>query len=321
MTQSITRLWIILLGGVALLGQASCKSNSDSNKTTTVPNMQALPDSLRLNWTYNLERPSGIMPLPEELEEVSGLSYGADSQIFMLNDELGAYYIFSLNTQAVESKVSFALAGDYEGIELVGDQLFALRSDGQIFQMGDPYNEDPPMESFRTMLSNNDDTEGLGYDPQTGKLLIACKEPSRYRNRDDRWRAVYGYDIATHEVAEVPVLEIDLAEIKAEMMASAVTDKEIERAREFEVEKEKSFKPSAIAVHPITGHYYLLASAGKLIIVLNRAGQVIGAKHLPRNPFSQPEGICFSPEGDMFISNEARDGQATLLWFEYQPNQ
>lgn len=303
-----------------MLSHASCQSNPPQESTSSVPKMQVVADSLWLSWPYDLVRPAKKMSLPEELIEVSALSYYADGELVMVNDELGKYYIFDLDQEEISRKVSFALDGDFEGVERVNDQLYILRSDGFIFRVDDPEAEEPEMNSFRTFLSDNDDTEGLGYDPTTGQLLIACKEPARNMDRDDRYRAVYALNLDTKELAEEPLLTLDLAEVKAFLMASAQTEDEKEEAEEFEVKKEKSFKPSAIAVHPISGHYYLMASAGKLLLVLNRSGRVIGAAHLPRKRFSQPEGICFSPEGDLYISNEGRDGAASLLWFRYQPN-
>jgi len=258
------------------------------------------------------------LSLPDELEEVSGLSRWTEGQVAMVNDEQGIIFCYGLEEEKIVRKISFALPGDFEGIERVGDIAYALRSDGIIFQMENLENESPDLTIIRTLLSEDDDTEGLGYDPQTGHLLVACKEPSRYHDWDDRWRAVYTFVPEEGEMLRRP-LDIDLAEIKAVLAATAQTEQERERADDFEVKKKKSFKPSAIAVHPLSGHYYLLASAGKLLLVVTREGRVVSTQHLPRNPFSQPEGICFAENGDLFISNEARDGRASLLRFTYQP--
>jgi hypothetical protein len=35
--------------------------------------------------------------------------------------------------------------------------------------------------------------------------------------------------------------------------------------------------------------------------------------------FRQPEGICFKPNGDLFISNEGDGGKAKILKFKYRP--
>ncbi len=44
-------------------------------------------------------------------------------------------------------------------------------------------------------------------------------------------------------------------------------------------------------------------------------------KQLDKKTFRQPEGICFDPEGNLFISNEGQGGKANILIFKYlRPN-
>ena len=60
----------------------------------------------------------------------------------------------------------------------------------------------------------------------------------------------------------------------------------------------------------------MISSVGKLLIVLNRKGKVLDVKELDPKMFRQPEGICFSPTGDMFISNEGQGGKGYILKFQ-----
>ena len=57
--------------------------------------------------------------------------------------------------------------------------------------------------------------------------------------------------------------------------------------------------------------------SNQLLIVTDRKGNTKEAYTLDPLIFSQPEGITFTPWGDMLISNEATDkyGTATLLIF------
>ena len=82
------------------------------------------------------------------------------------------------------------------------------------------------------------------------------------------------------------------------------------------IESETSFKPSGIAIHPIDGEVYIISSVGKLLIILNRSGKVQNVIELDPKIFRQPEGICFSPKGDMFISNEGQGGKGYILKFK-----
>ena len=77
-------------------------------------------------------------------------------------------------------------------------------------------------------------------------------------------------------------------------------------------------KPSAAAINPLTKDVWILASVNHLIIVTDRKGNTKEVYTLDPVIFNQPEGITFTPWGDLLISNEAGDkyGTATLLIFK-----
>ena len=79
----------------------------------------------------------------------------------------------------------------------------------------------------------------------------------------------------------------------------------------------KEFKPSGIAVHPISGKIYVLASAGKKLLVLDENGNPKEQYNLNEDQFPQPEGICFTPNGDLIISSEGKNGQASISYFSF----
>jgi hypothetical protein len=82
----------------------------------------------------------------------------------------------------------------------------------------------------------------------------------------------------------------------------------------------EKFKPSAAAVHPITGDYYLISAINDLLVVIDRAGVVKGACAIDKYLFKQPEGLAFMPNGNLLISNEfAELGRATIILYEYKP--
>jgi uncharacterized protein YjiK len=61
----------------------------------------------------------------------------------------------------------------------------------------------------------------------------------------------------------------------------------------------------------------VLASVGKLLIILDKNGDIQDVHTLNPAEFKQPEGICFLPDGSLYISNEGKGGSATLLRFNY----
>ena len=54
----------------------------------------------------------------------------------------------------------------------------------------------------------------------------------------------------------------------------------------------------------------------KLLLVLNREAEIGHIKRLNPSLFNQPEGICFSADGTLYISNEGGKGQGSILKFK-----
>ena len=80
---------------------------------------------------------------------------------------------------------------------------------------------------------------------------------------------------------------------------------------------EKSLRPSALAVHPITGRTVVLSSKRESLIALDASGAVADVWDLRPAAFEQPEGLAFLPNGDALVSSEGGDGPAVLLRFTY----
>ena len=82
--------------------------------------------------------------------------------------------------------------------------------------------------------------------------------------------------------------------------------------------KEIIIQPSAIAVHPITKHYYILSAMSNSLVVVNRQNKIMHIKRLSRKRFEQPEGLTFSTNGDLFIASEGLKKKAKIYKFDYQ---
>ncbi len=77
-------------------------------------------------------------------------------------------------------------------------------------------------------------------------------------------------------------------------------------------------KPSAASINPANGKLYIIASLSKTLLQCSINGQLEAAYGLNPDHFPQPEGICFSPGGDLYIANEGVQGKGTLLKFSYR---
>ena len=61
--------------------------------------------------------------------------------------------------------------------------------------------------------------------------------------------------------------------------------------------------PSAIGIHPVSGDILITDGTSSKLLVMNQDGRINRLVELGKD-FAQPEGITFSPEGEVFISNE-----------------
>lgn len=318
---SMNPFWLPFIALMLSAFGYSCQSNSQTHTTEasasqTSRSLEAKTSMVNDTFPYTLLSPSERFELPEALAEVSSVSVINDTELAMVQDERGRIYIFDQTQKAVTHFCDFRPSGDFEGIAIKGDTAYMLRSNGRIYLVPDYRVESVEEQVLRTFLTEEDDAEGFAYDQETNSLLIACKEPPVLGvKRQKNQRAIYRYDLDLQSLQQSPFLLIDMHQVHKSLQDQAQTRGAQELAAEFNPEKKGSFKPSGIAIHPNTKDIYMIASNGKLLIVVNRQGKVSFARHLPRDIFSQPEGIDFAPDGTLYISNEARDGKATLLRF------
>lgn len=83
----------------------------------------------------------------------------------------------------------------------------------------------------------------------------------------------------------------------------------------FNKKKHKPFKPSGVAVHPKTKDIFVIGTVGKMMIILSPEGDIKDLIPLDPKLFRQPEGICFSPKGDLYISSEGKGKKGYILKF------
>ena len=271
------------------------------------------------SFPYNLKKADIKYNLPDRLIEVSGLDYLRENILTLIQDEKGNVYFFDTEKGEVVKKTDFAKDGDYEGIEVVGDEIWTLKSNGTLFRLKHPEKEkDLKTKQYKTNLNRKNNTEGLAYDEENNRLLIACKgAPYIDSKGGEGIRAIYSFDLEKKELSEKPVFEIDIEKIKEARRLNLIARLGIKLLKLFDPAKgDITFQPSGIAIHPGTGNMYILAATGKLLLVCDRSGDFLTIIKLNSGLFNQPEGICFDPAGNLYISNEGDEFKATLLKFE-----
>ena len=305
-------IWLLNLS-LLFSGIAACELKENGKKQITNDSDK------QTDFSYDLKNPDAIYRLPKSLGEISGISYLEKDKIACIQDEKAIIYVFDLNKAKVISEHHFGKDGDFEDIAIVNNDAFALRSDGTLFKVENFLKKGKKTIKIKTSLSQKNDTEGLVYDQKTNSLYIACKaSPSMNKeNIYKGFKAIYRFDLKTKALIEKPVFLIDLSSVDNQKYSGVASKFFTETAIKLKLSDGSSFYPSGIAIHPLfTENIFVISNNGKVLIVMNKLGDIIEIHKLDKLLFAQPEGISFSENGDLFISNEGKNGTATLLKFK-----
>ena len=247
---------------------------------------------------YDINKPEKIR-VRDILDEISGIVYDKKNNAIMaIDDELGKLFSIDLANTSSYKISKFGSNGDYEDLAYTGSDWYVLKSNGDIYLTKNIFTDSSSSEKFSHTEKGNE-FEGLYFDKASNCLWLLCKSCKK----DDNKKAVslYAFDIATKQFKPEPVWQIDVKQIKEKLSV-----------------KDLSFKPSAIAMHPLQKHLYILSGVNKMLVIADSSGNVQAAYKLNPSNFRQAEGITFSENGDMYISNEATDdAYANILKFTY----
>ena len=280
----------------------SCNSNSqkkDKNNKSEYVRENNVPQS------YDLKHPQKKWALADELKEISGQAWIDKKHLLAIEDLHPTLYLLRLDSTATIEKTSTFKDSsdkkfDLEDITVVNGIAYALWSHGKIYKISG-WQNNPEIQKFSTGLSKENNTEGLCYDPVSHDLLIACKNESDIEDEKKSTRSIFEFDLKADTLKTEPFLLIH--------------KKDFEK---FTNEK-LLFFPSAIAVHPITHDIYILSTKdNKCMAQYSYNGELKSLQFFDKDLLPQPEGICFAPDGTVYISTEGRHGeQAAILEFSY----
>lgn len=300
LTDSNTHLIMQLFRRTMLIAILVCVMLTGCTQTTE--KSKKIQSLLSVGVSYQLTHPDRVFHLPYDLEEVSGLSYFRDSIIIAVQDEIGKLFFYDYNKGKLLDNFSFGKDGDYEGVEVVGDKIYVIRSNGDIYEINTKSKE---TRHIKTTLNAKNNIEGLTYDKRNDILILACKGSSDLGKKKNKGKSFFAYKLSEDELVEKPLFHLSHKNIRSFFKSHGVETKVSE------------FRPSGMAIHPITEEIYVLAHAGKWLVVLNKSYTIVGVSSLKHKLFRQPEGICFTPSGDLLIANEGQGDRGTLLYYKY----
>lgn len=262
------------------------------------------------SFPYHFTAPSNTLQLDDELIEISGLSLSTDEKYLVaVQDENGLIYFLDKQTGAIVKKSEFWKDGDYEGVEAVGNDIFVIKNTGTVYCVKNTAKDQPDTEKFNYDLNKYNDVEGLAYDPNYDQLLLACKA---HPDGQKDVRGIFSFNLTKQRLIQEPAYVLTLDAIRNYLETNPDIPR-IEKVRSFFYkDAELSFSPSAIAIHPQSGELYLLSSKGKMIVVMKRNNEISFIQKLQKEEHPQPEGLCFDRRGNLYISNEGKNGNAVI---------
>ncbi len=276
-------LLVLILSFPVLISINSCKGKSEKKKFVSPPG-------------YDLEHPYR-MKLPPELDEISGIVYyPKDSSIFCIADEFGLLYKVYLNKKKKVIKWKFSKDGDYEDLLLLDSNFYALKSKGSFLKIRFHTGESIQVDTIAPLLKGKNEFEIVYYNEQEMHMVLICK------------------DCEADNKNKVSAIAFDPV-TKAHSIAFVLQEKEIEKR----LGDKLKFKPSAAGIHPVTNELFIISSVNNALVICDTKGNVQSVYKIDKAVFKQPEGLAFTPTGDLLISNESGDsGPANILYFKFK---
>jgi len=254
-----------------------CSKNPKNLSNTSPNNYEQALD-------YDFNSSKNKWKLPMELDEISGLAYYAKNQLACINDEEGKVFIYNLKKKKIIRTIVFGKDGDYEGLTYQKPFFYIVKNNGQL----SIYNEETDeTKKINLPFNSKNNIEGLCLENKQN-LLLTMKGESGFHGEETSFKGVYRYNIVNYKT--------ELA---------------------YKTQKKKKLGFTGIAVHQTSGKVLILSHRSKEIYQVDQSTQKVDyVWPVSRKLFTQPEGICFSPDGKLFISNERADKEyATILEF------
>lgn len=243
---------------------------------------------------YDMLRPH-VVHLPSELDEISGLAwYSRTKSVFAISDEKGILFKLTPDVKLDIQKWKFSKKADYEDLVMLDSSFYIMQSNGSIQVLKFMGNDSIAVDDVEFPGKGNE-FESMYYDAPSGLLKLICKDCEGDKKHT---MTVYSFDPKQQAFTE-QTTQIDLSELFKKL------------------DDKFHFKASAAAVNPVNHELFIISSVNKMMLVIDSSNAVKASYTLDKGLFKQPEGMAFTDDGKMIISNESAGiGAANLLIFK-----
>jgi uncharacterized protein YjiK len=283
------KIYILLI----TISISSCNNKKEDPKSTNDKSNEKVISSKKNN----------VHEVPKEIKEISGITFLNDTVLVAIQDEDGILFYYNIKQNKIIKKQTFAGPGDYEDIAKAGNDMYVITSEGVMTQIKNFQSSNPVVNTIPTPFSKINDIEGLAYDKKNNRLLIAPKQ--RGLNQDKTTKHIYGFNLKTMKFETSPAYSIRLDEIESQFKGDAFEESSKKFLKALgNHNMNKIFRSSAITLNEKTGEIFVLSSLNGLILILSPQGNLNKIVQFSGVEYKQPEGIAFSPNGKLYISNE-----------------
>lgn len=238
---------------------------------------------------FDLDRPLARWALPALLREVSGLAFASAGRVLAHSDERGDIVEIDYRRGTVVRRWQMGrpvIRGDFEGIELVGEDVTLMTSDGRLFtgRIPEAGNVITPVTVRDTALGRRCELEGLAraFD---GSWLLGCKAPGK-RSREYGFR-VFGWSESTASLSGAG-LSVRLGTVGRPLHPTAVV------------------QPGMESMVVLFGPEHAIGEFGV-------GGSLRSLHALDSRRHPQPEGLAITADGALLIADEARGPRGGTL--------
>lgn len=250
---------------------------------------------------YDFRKPD-LRKLGKTLNEISGITYNnEDGSLWAISDSKRKVIGIGVKNGKLKDETGSVVGQDQdlEDIVKLDTAAYLLSSKGLLYEVPLKTRDSSAVRSYPFWSTAQNDFETLYYDPSAGGLVMMCKTCEDDKGK--HIRSAYRFDLKTKQFDSSAFYTISTEEVKKLLKND-----------------DAKFDPSAAAIHPINKRLYILSSAGNLLVIADNRGRVMEAYNLNPDNHPQAEGIAFAPNGDMYITNEAKYGTPTLQIFKYR---
>ena len=240
--------------------------------------------------------------MPPQLREISGLTLTQRGTVLAHDDNMGR--VSEIDPRTGVLLKSFALSGqqkgDFEAITIAGQDIYLLESSGKLFKFREGADgSQVPFTVYDTKLGKECEFESLAYEADSSRLLMACKRLINQAEGKPKELRIYGVPLPLGDRAAITQMSIPIDEIRGK-------------------NKWKNFRPSDMAIDPLTGNYVIIASREKAYVVITPDGDLVRAEPLPGD-HRQPEGVAISNDSLFLVSDESNVKPPKITVYRWRP--